>query len=242
MLPYFCSMEAFFPTHWLAVTIWQPTPVFLHATLAWSANGRNSHSLSVQMGRPKSVMQDAWLQLSREAATYAQAGGYAHHQTSASSHGIFGILTAIRSIASSHLQNRKSSCYRSRLPGRAVLDVHLCRQLLSGFSPHQERCLIERPRHASVPKGQEVAAHNTAFAQRLLLVLIAEALLRPTVPALPAANVQFFWRPLGLRTAHRGGATDCHECTDPCPHWRRHHQRRSGALYGHMASSHRTRC
>lgn len=61
-------------------------------------------------------------------------------------------------------------------------------------------------------------------------------------PALPAADVQFFRRPPGLRTAHRGGAADCHECTDPCPHWWRHHQRRSGALYGHMASSHRTRC
>ena len=89
-------------------------------------------------------------------------------------------------------QHRKSHCHRSRLPWRAVLDVHLCRQLLSGLSPQQERGLIERTRHASVPKGQEVAAHNTAFAQRFLLVFVTEALLRSSVSALPAANVQFF--------------------------------------------------
>ena len=41
-------------------------------------------------------------------------------------------------------------------------------------------------------KSQEVAAHNTAFAQRLLLVLVAEAILLPTVSAFPATDVQFF--------------------------------------------------
>ena len=61
MLPYFRSMEAFFnlsiPTDWQSLSY--TTPVFLHAALARSANGRNSHSLSVQMGRPKGVVQDA---------------------------------------------------------------------------------------------------------------------------------------------------------------------------------------
>ncbi|WP_308589072.1 hypothetical protein [uncultured Prevotella sp.] len=66
-------------------------------------------------------------------------GKYAHHQTSASSHGFIGLLTSIRSVASSYLQNRKSSSHRRRLPGRAILDIHLCRQLLSRLSPHQER-------------------------------------------------------------------------------------------------------
>ena len=55
----------------------------------------------------------------------AQTGGYAHYQTSTSSHCFIGLLAPILSIASSYLQNRKSSSHRRRLPGRAVLDVHL---------------------------------------------------------------------------------------------------------------------
>jgi hypothetical protein len=60
-----------------------------------------------------------------------------------------------------------------------------------GFLHTKNEALV-KPRHASVPKGQVASPDNTAFAQRLLLVLVAEALLRPTVSAFPAADVQFF--------------------------------------------------
>ena len=54
----------------------------------------------------------------------------------------------------------------------------------------------------------------------LLLVRIAEAILRPTVSALPAADTCRRAEPTWLRTAHRRDAPPKHERADPCPHWR----------------------
>ena len=195
MLPYFRSMEAFFnlslPTDWQSLPDSQlqyfftqfshdlPMEEILTLCLFKWADLRvlcKTHDGSYLVKRRRKQKQETTLTIRQVQAATASWNYYGN-----SLHCRFASLKSEEPLPSKPT-SRACRSRRSSLPTTT----------LSGFSPHQERGYIERPRHASVPKGQVASPHNTAFAQRLLLVLVAEAVPRPIVSALPAADVQFF--------------------------------------------------
>ena len=126
MLPYFRSMEAFFnlslPTDWQSLSDSQLQYFFTQL------------SDDLLMEEILTLCLFKWADLRVLYKTHdgsylvkrrhAKAGGYAHYQTSTSSHGIIGLPTTICSVASSHLQNQKSHC-RHHQRGSGALDGHM---------------------------------------------------------------------------------------------------------------------
>lgn len=125
----------------------------------------------------------------RQAAPPTKAGSHAYPSADPVRHSCPRLPKVVPLFPYSHHQDWQGSSARSRLPAHPIRHVHILRQLLPGFSPIEGRGAAEGPHAASIPGHQATLPDTTDSIQCLLLVRIAEAILRPTISALPAADV-----------------------------------------------------
>ena len=124
----------------------------------------------------------------RQAAPPTKAGSHAYPSADPVRHSCPRLPKVVPLFPYSHHQDRQGASARSRLPRRAVLDVHILRQLLPGLSPNEGQGAAEGPHAASISTHQDSLPDTPDSILCLLLVRIAEAILRPAVSALPAAD------------------------------------------------------
>ena len=125
MLPYFRSMEAFFnlslPKSWADLS--DPQLLFFFRQLAHRQDhGGNPNTMPVPMGkRPRALpfVRQRLPRPTRQAASHADFASVrlCHHRP--------WLSQIISSIPNKNKDNRQSTSHRSRLPGRAVLQLHL---------------------------------------------------------------------------------------------------------------------
>ena len=154
MLPYFRSMEVFFdlslPKSWADLS--DPQLFFFYRQLATDKT----------MAEIQALCLCQWANVLVRCRLYGSVYLVQHgkQQATLTLHQFVCAITAL-----DFLKSFSPYPIRIRTFGKAraiaadfqgvpfVLDVHICRQLLSGLSPHQERGFAWPTRHASVPKG-----------------------------------------------------------------------------------------
>lgn len=118
-----------------------------------------------------------------------EAGSHAYPPADSVCHSSPRLPKDIPDIPDSHHQDRQGSSARSRLPTHPIRHVHILRQLLPGIPANEGRGAAEGTHATSIPGHQATLPDTPDSIQCLLLVCIAEAILRPTISALPAADV-----------------------------------------------------